>query len=147
MYSCTQPLQLSHDQENVVNKHGTEGPLQAIQVLHGKYRNSCLKLSPRSNTENPWTPQRGIEKMQCCYHWNCWGGFKAARGKRCIWIIMIMYRETQTAVSCLQRCQTKRAPAIWKKVNCMLITIFINHIQQWPNLDCQSQSCKFTINH
>jgi len=29
------------------------------------------------------------------------------RGKRCIWIIM--YRETETAVSCLQRRQKKRS--------------------------------------
>jgi len=38
-----QPPEIDHDQENMVNKHGTEGLLQAIQVLHGKYRNSCLK--------------------------------------------------------------------------------------------------------
>ena len=30
------PPEVNHDQENVVNKHGTEGPLQAKQVLHSK---------------------------------------------------------------------------------------------------------------
>jgi len=47
----------------MVNKHGTEGPLQAIQVLHSKYRNNCLELSPRSNTETLEHHKRELRKF------------------------------------------------------------------------------------
>lgn len=41
------PPEVNHDQENVVNKHGTEGPLQAKQVLHGKLSTGTAQKQSR----------------------------------------------------------------------------------------------------
>jgi len=41
------PPEVNHDQENVVNKHSTEGPLQAKQVLHGKLSTGTAQKQSR----------------------------------------------------------------------------------------------------
>jgi len=43
-----QPPEVNHDQENMVNKHSTEGPLQAKQVLHGKLSTGTAQKQSRN---------------------------------------------------------------------------------------------------
>ena len=50
-----QPPEVNHDQENVVNKHGTEGPLQAKKVLHGK----LSTITAQKQSRKPLNTRKG----------------------------------------------------------------------------------------